>query len=110
MIYTWDNNYIVGMSHCLNAPNLVAMHQSQTRNAPTMYSQCTTFGRNATGSSDFTIVKQVKTLHFIVCKPMYIIYNTIIDITVSHIKCIINIETMFRLRILCVIFVRLYNL
>ena len=43
-------------------------------------SQCYAFGRN------------VKTLPFIIVKPMYIIYNTIIDITTLHIKCIMNIK------------------
>ena len=40
--------------------------------------------------------KHVKTLHFIIVKPMYILYNIIIDITTLHIKCIMNIKIMFR--------------
>ena len=53
---------IVGMPHNLNAPSLVKMHQSQSRNVPTAKSKCS----NSTVAvyhfwsecpSDFTIVK-----------------------------------------------------
>ena len=87
---------IVGMPHDQNAPSVVAMHQSESRNAPTAKSQCSNsivamhhFWSEC--PSDFTIVK---TLHFIIVKPIYILYNK--SFTTLHIKCIMNIKITFR--------------
>ena len=60
------------------------MPQSRSRNAPTAKSQYTTFGRNA--PVILLLSKHVKTLHFIIDKLyIYIIYNTIIDITTLNV-------------------------